>query len=467
MNGLSAFLDAYASSFPGDVVRIKQKIDRKYEITAIVREMERANKFPVLIFDNVWAEERRLRFPLVTFIHSSRRRIASLFGTVPERIGIAYHERLQKRIPPVVISRKEAPVKEAVTTGREADLGIFPAPIHHEMDSGPYITAGFLTCYDPDSGVENSNLHRGWLKGRDEIRVYMTAATHNALIFAKHEERGQDMRAAYWIGHHPLVVLGCAAAIPFGDSHYATAGGFLGQPLRVVPSETLGDDFLVPADAEVVIEGVIPHGQRRPEGPFGEYTRYFGPQKWNPFIQVTAITHRREAYWESIFVGHSHWISSVDREGIAFEAIQRVVPTVQNVHVPMSGCGAFHLYIQMKNSVEGSSRAALAAGLLSHYLIKHAFVFDEDVDIFDEREVLHALATRFQGDRDLVVLPGFTGPALDPSAPGIVGAKVGFDCTKPLGEPFAKKLGIPDGVKEREHLKEILRTLPWDEISRD
>jgi UbiD family decarboxylase len=464
MQDLRGFLNAYKTSFPEEAIHIREKLDRKYEITAVVGEMEREDRFPILIFDNVWGEDRKFPFPLVTFIHSSRRRIASLLDTIPQRIANAYNDRLHKRIQPAVVPKGNAPVKEVVRTGKEVDLSIFPALVHHEMDPGPYITAGFLTCYDPDSGVENSAIHRGWIRGRDEIRTYLTAATHNAIIFAKYEQRGRDMKAAYWIGHHPLVVLGCAAAVPFGESHYATAAGFLGRPLRLTPSETLGDDFLVPADAEVVIEGIMPHGQRRPEGPFGEYTRYSGPQKWNPLIKVTAITHRREAYWESIPVGNTHWLSSVAREGMAFEAIRRAVPNVQSVYVPMSGAGVFHLYIQIKNLVEGSSRSALVAGLLSHYLIKHAFVFDEDVDIFDEREVLHALATRFQGDRDLIILPEFTGPALDPSAAGILGTKVGFDCTRPLGQPFARKLAIPAEVKDREHLKAIFRSLPWGAV---
>jgi len=464
MEGLRSFIEAYERSFPGDVVHIKEKIETRYEITALIQEIERANRFPILVFDQVCSNGRKFDFKLATLIHSSRKRIAFLLNTSPQQIGNAYNERLQKRFPPKVISKDEAPVRQVIRTGAEVDLTAFPAPIHHEMDPGPYITGGFLTCYDPDTGIENSAIHRGWIKEKNEVRVYLTPATHNALILAKHEQRGQDMRAAFWIGHHPLVVLGCEAAIPFGDSHYATAGGFLGKPLRVTPSETLGEDFLVPADAEVVIEGIVPRGQRRPEGPFGEYTRYSGPQKWNPFIKVTAVTHRKDAYWESVPVGHAHWVSSVAREGMAFEAIRRVVPTVRSVYVPMSGCGVFHLYIQIQNAVEGSARTALVAGLLSHYLVKHAFVFDEDVDIFDEREVLHALATRFRGDKDLIVIPGITGPALDPSAEGILTTKVGFDCTKPFGEPFARTLSIPDEVRKSPKLQEILGSLPWKEM---
>ncbi|MBI4523315.1 MAG: UbiD family decarboxylase [Deltaproteobacteria bacterium] len=464
MHDLRTFLDAYSRSCPDGVLRIQQKIDRRYEITALLTELEKSHRFPVVVCENVCDDGVKFPFKVATFIHSSRKRLASLLDTVPERLGNVYNEHLQKRIAQVVVPKNDAPVKENIVTGEKVDLKIFPALIHHDMDPGPYITAGYLTCYDPDTGVENSAIHRGWIKARNEIRVYLTGATHNALIFGKNEARSRDTKVAYWIGHHPLVVLGCEAGIPFGDSHYATAGGFIGEPLRLTPSETLGEDFLVPADAEVVIEGIMPHGQRRPEGPFGEYTRYFGPQKWNPFIKVTAITYRRDAFWESVPVGHTHWLSSLAREGMAFDAIKRAVPTVKAVYVPMSGCGVFHLYIQLENLIEGSSRSALIAGLLSHYLVKHAFVFDEDVNIFDETEVLHAMATRFQGDRDLVILPGLTGPALDPSAAGIVGTKVGFDCTKPLGRPFAKKLSIPGEIRNREGIRKILESIPWKEI---
>ena len=373
-----------------------------------------------------------------------------------DQVGPAFCQRLQQGIKPVVVSRSKAPVKEVVQRGEGVDATAFPAQVHHEMDPGPYITAGFLTCYDPDTGMVNSAIHRGWIKGKDEVRVYISEPTHNYHIFQKYEARGEDMKVAYWIGHHPLAVLGCEAHVSATVSHFEAAGGALGEPMRLVTSETLGDDFLVPADAEVVIEGVIPSRQRRPEGPFGEYTRYSGPQRWHPFIKVTAVTCRREAYWQDIMVGHTHWVGGLQLEGGAFDNIKRSVPGLSAVYAPMSGAGQFHLYLKIKKTVEGQSRTALLAALNTHLLVKHAFVFDEDVDIFDEKEVLLALATRFQGDRDLMVIKDCLGPSLDPSAE-VIGTKVGFDCTRPAPPvQFPKRLRVPQDVMDAVKLDDFI-----------
>jgi 2,5-furandicarboxylate decarboxylase 1 len=199
-----------------------------------------------------------------------------------------------------------------------------------------------------------------------------------------------------------------------------------------------------------VIEGYVPAGVRRPEGPFGEYTRHVGPQRWATVMKVTAITQRRDAYWDDVMVGHTHWISSLTKEGEAFRAVSRAVPGVTAVHVPMSGCGVAHVYIQIRKAVEGQGKVAGAAALTSFFGLKHAFVFDEDVDIFDEKEVLLALATRFNAANGLLAMHGMTGSPLDPaSADGSIVSKVVFDCTKPLGQPFAERLSIPSEVMDR------------------
>ncbi|HEX6510677.1 MAG TPA: hypothetical protein VF157_00130 [Chloroflexota bacterium] len=169
-------------------------------------------------------------------------------------------------------------------------------------------------------------------------------------------------------------------------------------------------------------------------------------------------------------VGHTHWLSSLAKEGEVFRAIRRAVPGVRAVHTPMSGCGGAHVYIQIQKTVEGQGRAAATTALSTFFDIKHAFVFDEDVDIFDEKEVLQALAMRFQADRGLVLLTGMNGSPLDPSSPGaMLTSKVGFDCTKPLGQPFAERLSVPQDVLARidpvqllgQHRFERIPVEPW------
>src|SRR5262249_51731168 len=276
---------------------------------------------------------------------------------------------------------------------------------------------------------------------RDEIRVFLGPSTHNAHNLHQYEDGNEDMPAAYWIGHHPLALLGAATHIGPDESHYETAGGTIGAPLRLVPSETLGDKFLGPADADVVIEGYMPKGHRKPEGPFGEYTRHVGPQRWCPLLKVTAVTYRKDAYWDDVMVGHTHWISSLTKEGGGFEVVKQKVSKNKGGELAEARWGRVPVFLKKGQNGEGRGQTAAAAALSAFFDIKHAFVFDEDVDIFDEREVLLALATRFQADRGLVLLPGMNGSPLDPSAPERdVTAKAGFDCTKPLGKPFAERL---------------------------
>lgn len=462
---LHSFLEDYERAFPREVVHIEKEVDVRYGITAIATRLEAAKKFPILIFHRVKTHDGLSPLPVITFLLASRKRLAYVLGSTVEQAGVAAFERLSRHIEPVVVSKSESPVKEVVCLGDEVDLRKVPALVHHEMDPGPYITGGFVTAYFPETKVANTALQRGWISGPREIRVCLEAYSHNFLILSRNEAAGKDTPVAFWIGHHPLVILGCENRIPISVSHFAVGGGFVGEPVRLVPSETLGEDFLVPADAEIVIEGIIPCGERKPEAPFGEFTRYYGPQRWNPYMVVTAVTRRREALWDDIMVGHSHWISSGVREGQIFQRVREVVPTVVNVHVPMSGCGVRHVYVQLRKTMEGQGRAALLAALNSHPSVKHAFVFDHDVDIFDEKEVLMALANRFRGDRDLLVLTDCLTDTLDPLVSGTTGPKVGFDCTTPAGTPFAKRLGIPKETLERLRIEDYINAEALERIS--
>jgi len=462
---LHQFLERYEAAYPGEVVHIEEPLRADWEITALAIKFEKAQRFPILVCHNVLVDGRRAELPLVTFLMASRLRLARTLGVEVHRAGAGCYERVQKRVKPIVVSREQAPVKQVVEKGSDIDVRRFPAPLHHRMDPGRYITEGFFLSFNRDSGLDNSALQRGWLVDRDEIRVFLGPSTHNAHNLRQCEENGEDMPAAYWIGHHPLALLGAATHVGPDESHYETAGGTLGAPLSLVASETLGEKFLVPADAEIVIEGYMPKAQRKPEGPFGEYTRHVGPQRWCPLLKVTAVTYRKDAYWDDVMVGHTHWISSLTKEGAVAELVKHSVPGIRAVHVPMSGCGVSHVYIQMRKTVEGQGKTAAAAALSGFFDIKHAFVFDEDVDIFDEREVLLALATRFQADRDLVLLSGMNGSPLDPSAPERnVTAKAGFDCTKPLGQPFAERLAISDEVLSRIDPLKIIGQKRWEQI---
>ncbi|HLY66998.1 MAG TPA: UbiD family decarboxylase, partial [Chloroflexota bacterium] len=302
--GLGSFLAKYERHYPREVIHVDRPLDVDgCELTALITHLESAKRFPLLIFDNPVLDGRPCDMPLMTFLMASRLRLARALGVSVQLAGIECFGRTAQRTPPTVVERASAPVKQVVETGADVDVRRLPAPRHHEQDPGRYITAGFFLTFNRETGVDNSAMQRGWISARDEIRVFVARRTHNWTNLQEYEEAGEDMPAAFWIGHHPLAVLGCQSPIGAGESHYESGGGVLGSPLRLVASQTFGDKLMVPADAEVVIEGYVPCGQRKPEGPFGEYTRYVGPQRFNPILKVTAVTRRRDAVWDDCMVG--------------------------------------------------------------------------------------------------------------------------------------------------------------------
>lgn len=466
---LHSFLREYEAEFPHQLVRFKHPIDHNQEVTALVLKFEQEGKYPVVICDNVTTGDgHNAAMPLVTNLLASRTRCAQIIGSTFEMAGRDFCEKTRhNRIKPKVIGRAAAPVKEVVKTGAQVNLLEYPALIHHHMDPGPYFTAGFMITYDPDTGIDNCALHRGWIVGKNTVRFYLTPFTHNRLTMDKHEATGKEMRLAYWIGHHPAACLGAQARLGYPESHFEAMGGLLGEPLRLVPSETLGSDFLVPADAEVIVEGVVRSWDRYPEGPFGEYTGYIGPQIPNPQFEVTAITHRKDAYWHDLLVGHAdnQVMGGFGIEGVLYDVVKQRVPSLKRVYVPLSGTCRFHAYLQLENPRRGDAREAIMTALPVDWRLKHVFVFDDDINIFDEREVLFGIATRTQWDRDVMVFPETRGSELDPSVAEELTTKGGMNCTKPAREAFAARNSVDEAMFERVKIESYITKEAYEQIA--
>lgn len=457
---LRTFLQGLELSHREEIVQIEREISSKWEVTAVQVKLEKQGKFPVIVCDNPRnAFGARTPYRLITNVLASRRRCAEAVGVSPTDVAREYLHKSGAKIPPVTISNKEAPVKEVIYSGDRVDLHQFPVVWHHSLDPGPYVTAGFFTTVDPKSGAPNCSLQRCWVKAKNKTGVFPNVGSHNWQNLMRWWQMGEDAPVAVWIGHHPGAYLGAQSygRIRYPESHYPYMGGLLEEPLRLVPSETFGDQLMVPADAEVVIEGISPKNRYETEGPFGERPGYTGGQRPNPVIEVKCITCRKDAYWQDILVGHpdNYTAGGFAIEGQVFERVQGSVPELLNVYAPPSAGCRDHVYIQVKKSRPGVGRdAALAAMQCTP---KHAFVFDDDVDIFDESRVLWAIATRSQWDRDLMLATGVKVSPLDPSVAGIpgIGTKAGLDCTKPAppepGMPqiYSPVNKVPEPVMDR------------------
>ena len=457
---LRSFLKEYEANYPDDVLHIDKEINCNQEITAIVIQLEKQDKYPLLFFHNVInAEGKKSEMPVVTNVLASRTRYARICNSTRETLGRdVYEATREKRKKPVVISKAEAPVKEVIKTGDRINLLELPAQWHNVMDAGHYFPSGFLTTYDPDTGIDNCALQRGWIMDKDTIRVYiLPRPMHNGWNLYKHEQKNQDMKVAYWLGHHPLAYIGGLAKLPYPGSHWEAMGGLLREPLRLVASESLGDDFLVLADAELIVEGIMEANKRYAEGPFGEFPGYYGAQLLNPQFKVTAITHREDAIWYNIVAAHIDHpgTGGAPLEGLLWEFLKPRISSLQNVYMPLSGTGRYHAYLQLKNPAPGEARQAIMLALtMQHALVKHVFVFDDDIDIFNPRDVMWAIATRTQWGRDVMIFPRTKSAALDPSlGPEAIGDIGGIDCTKPWGEPDEVRAGVAPEVMQKVKLE--------------
>jgi len=283
-------------------------------------------------------------------------------------------------------------------------------------------------------------------------------------FYTRAEERGESLPIAQVIGHHPGWYLGSEKLIDgISVNELDIIGGILNEPVRLTPSEAYGDKLMVPADAEIIVEGEILPIERDAEAPFGEFTAYYGPQKWCPIVKIKAITYRKNPIYQNIFVGHAdnQIVGGIPKEGGVYKQIQSVIPTVKAVHFPISGCCRFNVYVSIDKRNEGEAVSAALATLPLFDEIKHVIVVDDDIDVFNERDVMWAVATRLQADRGVNIITNARGGTLDPSQLATtMGAKMIIDATRPVDRPFAERIEVPTDVMERVKLKEWI---PEDE----
>jgi 2,5-furandicarboxylate decarboxylase 1 len=445
---LRSYLDLIKRQKPDDLVIVSKELDPAYEVTATVVKLEKeGRRRPVLVFENV----KGTRFPVLTNLHASRSRLAIAMGCAPEEMQRTYLRAMDKPIPPRVVAT--GPVKEVVRKGEQVNLYDLPQLVHHEGDVGPYVTAAISFARDPSAEVWNCAYNRLMVKGRDTTSIHLTAGKHLWEFHRIAESRGQALPVAFAIGVHPAIALGALAIGSIDEDERAIMGGLLGEPLELVKCET--SDVLVPAHAELVIEAEILPTARTAEGPFGEFTGYSLGQREREVMQVKAITHRRDAYFQDITVAHlDHMLlSTIPMEANLYRAVRAMVPSVKAVRVP----GPFTCYVSIEQRLPGQGKNAILAALGADLYMKRVVVVDHDVDVFDDRQVNWAIATRCQPDRDITIITHARGSDLDPSTPedGYTG-KWGVDATaKPSLAAYTPRHRVPPDVWRRIDLKDL------------
>ncbi len=418
------------------LIIIKREVDPYLEMARLTYELDGR---PIL-FTNVKGSSYRV----VAGICSRREYLALGLGVDENRVLFALAEALANPLSPEIVA--EAPCQEVIE--REVNLDSLPILTHLPGDGGPYITAGVAIIKDPDYG-RNMCFHR--LMKLDShsfvARIVEGRGTDTALRKAE-----GDLEVAICIGNSIPVLLAAAMSPPKGVDELAIANALHPTPL----TRCITKDLEVPAECEIVLEGRITRRKAR-EGPFLDLTGTWDLVREQPVVEIDCITHRRDAIYQALLPGGSEHklLMGVPREPSIYIEVSKVCDC-RDVVLTRGGMNWLHAVVQIEKRHPDDGLKAIEAAFRGHRSLKHVVVVDEDIDIRDPSEVEWAIATRFQADRDLIVLSDQPGSSLDPSALHIPGqkartAKVGLDATI----PWRRHDGSLRTGEERERFKRV------------
>jgi 2,5-furandicarboxylate decarboxylase 1 len=402
---LRSYLKQLVEQYPDSLKVVDQEVDPQFGITSYASRLAETGKYPGLLFTKVKGSELSCISNLLT----SYERIALYLGCDVQDIPRVYGEKLQNPIAPTEIERSAAAVKEVFIGEDEVDLSKLPIPVHNELDGGPYLSAGVMMIRDPESGEINAGIYRHQIFNKKEMGVWFLGAHHGGLIYKKYKKQGKPAPIAIALGHHPGFVMGSVSRIQGIGGEYAAAGALMNESLELVKAET--SDLLVPAHAEIILEGEILPDYEQVEGPFGEWPGHYLGGGSVPTIRITRITHRRHAILQDIVASSREHlvVGAVPRSGSIYQTVKEVVPSLKTVNVPYYS--RMHCYLSLHKEREADvKKAAFAALNTEQENLRGIVVVDDDINVFDGEEVAWAIGTRFDASRDLLVIPNWNGP---------------------------------------------------------
>lgn len=422
----------------GKLRRVQRSVDPTWEIGCLARwiyqGLPEKDRFGIF-FEKV----QGFSTPVATgMLGASRETYALALETEPDRINDRWQEALLRPVAPVRV--EEGPSQEVVLTGDEADLAALPVPVWTPgKDAAAYVTAPTLSK-DASTNVQNAATYRSMVLDGRHLAVNLAPGRHGTLCYQSYARQSLPAPFAWVIGAEPAVHLAAVANVPYGIDELMIAGGIKGAPVELVRAKTV--DLLVPAQAEIIIEGELRSGEHAEEGPFGEFAGFMGPVGRRPVATVTAITHRRDpiyyGYISQMPPSESTVIQSLGNAGLLLKTLRHDLGhrSVTDAHIDLTYGGLLaHGIISMKPFYSGHAKQVgrLAADLT---LLKRVTVVDDDIDIRDSMHVAWAMNARFQPHRDTIVIEQtFTPADMDPTIRGAdTGSKLVLDATE-KGDP--------------------------------
>jgi 2,5-furandicarboxylate decarboxylase 1 len=448
---LHQFIAQEEEKRPGWLIRVKDRIDcNRHETVAFLKHLDMRGQHKMVLFENIPAlSGQPSAFPLFYNPWVTRQICADALGMGDLKSSMDLSLEVAKRelqkgevetIPP-----SKAPCKQVVLKGAQADLRTLPIPMHHKHDVGPYLTMA-CAMKSLDGDFYDVTFTKNMFYAPQRMSFSAHAHHHLEAMTTEYEKKNKRAPVIVILGHHPAFYLSTCCMTPLGNNDYITASAFLQEPLRLTPSETWGEDFLVPADAEMIIEGEVPPNVREKQNPFGEILGYYQMEMKVPVIDVTAITYRKDAILQDFWPGQlDHWnLGSIPKEGSVFNVIKKNVPGIRAIHLPASGCGRVICYISIKKEFLNDPTKAAMQAFVEMPNLKLCVVVDDDIDVFNEREVMWAVGTRTYWDKDVEIIRKVQ------SFRGWLGDSVAIiDATRPLKGEFPIRNEVPEDALKR------------------
>lgn len=416
---MRAFLESVA-----DVVRIDEPVDPAFEIAACLSHLDGG---PPVVFEKVNGHDLGVTGNHVTTLDA----VASALAT--DRTGL--QDKLVTAIgnPLAPVPVGEGPCQQVVTG--DPDLAELPIPSFFEHETGPYITAGAIVARDTLTGRANLSIARLKPLGGNRAFIGIAPNHHLAVLARAARDRGEQLEIAVTIGNHPAVMIAACLYLGLGDDELAVAGALLGSPIDVVPCQTV--DLKVPAQCELVLEGILDPDEMIEEGPVSEFHGMYERYGAGYVVTFRAMTRRRDAIYQAVLPGYAGehiYLGAVAIAAGLARSLKGKVPSLGEVAVTHGGAGRLHAVISLKEPRPGAARKAIFAVWGAVNLIKQVTVVEGEVDPWDAVAVEHAVANHMRPDRDLIVVPGVQADRSEPLEQGGVISKFGVDATRHDGD---------------------------------
>lgn len=446
-------------------LRTIEGADWDLEIGGIADLVTEMGNSPAVLFDSIKGYPRGHRV-LINSLGSTRRLGLSL-GMPPDLAPLEFVRTWRKKsrelklVSPRTV--KEGPVLENIRRGKEVNLFSFPAPRWFELDGGRYIGTGSVNITrDLEEGWVNLGTTRVVVHDATTVGFYIAPGRHGRIHRDKSFARGEPFKVAISLGHDPLIFLAGALEVPYGVCEYDFIGGILGRPVEVVEGITTA--LPVPATAEIVLEGECVQGEERVEGPFGEWTGYYGSSaRLEPVVKIHSVMYRNDP----VILGYTRKWRAPLKAALVWDDLENAgVPDVQGVwYHEAAGAAYLFLVISIKQRYPGHARQAGIIATQCHaaaYLGRYTVVVDDDIDPTNLDEVLWAVCTRSDPEKDIEILRRCWSGPLDPIIPK---EKKGFNSRAIIDatRPFEWREEFPPVSRSSRELRERL-TRRWGKL---